>query len=189
MGSIEVLTEGAEFITLDEAKAHLVVDHSDDDTLIQSQITAARKWCEHRTNRFFTPTNVKLSRNGFDAVMRLRFKPIQEIVSIVYDDVDSTDNALASSYYDLDKYYNCIRLAYGQTYPSARNHWDSVRITYRVGEYTVTSPEVVSVPEDVKAASLIVIGDLYENREKQQNMMLYTNNTADMLIAHHRVYE
>lgn len=187
--SVSIDSEGAEFISLVEAKEHLVVDHTDDDVLISSQITAARKFCEHRTNRFFTPTNVTLSRNGFASVMELPHKPITEIVSIVYDDGDGTDNALASSYYELDAYNQCVRLAYGQTYPSTRSHWNSVRITYRVGYYTATSPEVVSVPEDVKRAALIVLGDLYANREKQQDMALYSNYTADMLLSHYRVYE
>lgn len=189
MGSIEITSEGDEFITYDEAKRHLVVDHDDDELLITAQIAAARKWCELRTGRFFTPTNITLSRNGFSSEMKLRHKPVQEIVSIVYDDGDGTGNDLASSYYDLDKYHNCVRLAYGQTYPSTRYHWDSVRITYRVGHYEAGSPEQVSVPEDVKRAALIVLGDLYEHREKQQPMQLYANHTADMLLQHYRVYE
>lgn len=189
MGSIEILTEGAEFITLDEAKAHLVIDHSDDDLLIESQIAAARRYCEHRTSRYFTPTTVRLSRNGFDTVMPIKHKPVKEIVSIVYDDANGVDNALSASFYSLDSYNNCVRQAYGQTYPSTRYHWNSVRITYRVGYYTVGSPEVVDVPEDVKRAALIVLGDLYEHRERQQVMQLYANNTADMLLHHYRVYE
>lgn len=189
MGSIEIVSTGADLVTLDEAKRHLVVDHSDDDLLILSQITAARQWCEHRTSRFFTPTNVTLSRNGFDATMPLSHKPVQEVVSIVYDDSDTEDVSLALSTYELDKYHNCLRLAYGQSYPTARYHWNSVRITYRVGYYTPGSPEFVSVPEDVKRACLIVIGDLYEHREKQQVMQIYHNATADMLMANYRVYE
>jgi uncharacterized phiE125 gp8 family phage protein len=184
--SITINSEGAEFITLAEAKAHLVVDHSDDDLLISSQITAARKWAEHRTDRFFTPTTVTLARSRFDEAMELAHKPVQEIVSITYDDA-TEDNVLASTEYELDSYNNCVRLAYGKTYPSTRNHWNAVRIQYRVGYYS-GSPEVVSVPEDVKRACLIVLGDLYANRERQQDMALYKNYTADMLIAHSRVW-
>lgn len=188
MESFQIVSEGEEFITLDEAKRHLVVDHDDDDILILSMISAARRWCEHRTSRFFTPTNVTLSRNGFESMMPLKHKPVKEIVSIVYDDVDSTDVTLASDYYELDTYNNCVVRAYDKTYPSTRYHWNSVRITYRVG-YADGSPEVVSVPEDVKHAALMVVGDLYEHRETQQDMMLYNNKTADMLLANYRVYE
>lgn len=184
--SITVNSEGDEFITLSDAKAHLVVDHDDDDLLIYSQIKAARKWAEHRTGRFFTPTTVTLSRNGFDEVMELDHKPVQEVVSITYDS-DTTGNVLATTEYELDSYHNRIVRAYGKTYPSTRSHWNSVRIQYRVGYYT-GSPEVVSVPEDVKAACLIVLGDLYTNRERQQDMALYKNSAADMHIAHYRVW-
>ena len=187
MESLQVTSEGAEFVTLTEAKAHLVVDYSDDDTLISSLITASRKWCEHRTNRFFTPTNVTLSRNGFSSMMPLKYKPILEITSIEYDD-EATGNTLAADQYQLDAYNNYVVRAYGVSFPSTRYHWDSVRINYRVG-YASGSPEVVAVPEDVKRASLLIIGDLYEHREKQQDIMLYENTTAEMLISNYRVYE
>ena len=185
--SITIDTDGDEFITLSEAKAHLVVDHCDDDFLILSQISAARKWAEHRTDRFFSPTTVTLSRNGFDEVMALAHKPVKEILSIPYDS-DTTGNVLDSADYELDSYQNCVRRAYGVTYPSTRSHWNSVRIQYRVGSYTAGSPEVVAVPEDVKRACLLVVGDLYANREKQQDMALYTNHAADMHINHYRVW-
>jgi len=185
--SIQIVSDGDDFITLHEAKSHLIVDHNDDDILIHSLITASRKWCEHKTSRFFTPTNVVLSRNGFDDMMPLKHKPVAEIVSIEYDD-ESVGNALSSDTYELDTYNNCVIRAYGKTFPSTRHHWNSVRITYRLG-YMTGSPEVVSVPEDVKRAALIVIGDLYEHREAQQDMQLYENRTADMLLHNYRVYE
>lgn len=187
--SIAVTSEGAEFLTLEEVKRNLRIDHSDDDLELLSHIASARKWAEHRTNRFFTPTNVTLSRNGLADEMGLAHKPVKEIVSIEYDDVDSTGNVLSSSAYELDAYNNCVRRAYGQTYPSTRYHWNSVRITYRIGYYTTGSPEVVDVPEDVKAACMLVVGDLYTNKEQQQDMELYFNSAADMHIGHYRVYE
>lgn len=187
MESFQVVSEGAEFVTLDEAKRHLIVDHSDDDLLILSLISAARKYCEKRTNRFFTPTNVELSRNGFCERMPLKHKPVQEIVLIQYDD-QTTDNTLGTEFYDLDPYNNCVIQAYEQDFPSTRYHWNSVRITYRVGYYS-GSPETVSVPEDAKRASLLILADLYEHRERQQDMQLYTNKTADMLLYQFRVYE
>ena len=186
MESIQIVSEGDDFITLHEAKDHLRVDFDDDDIVIHSLITAARKWCEHRTSRFFTPTNVMLLRNGFDDMMPLRHKPVKEIVSVEYDD-EATGNTLSTDAYELDHYNNCVIRAYGQTWPSTRHHWNSVRITYRVG-YADGSPEIITVPEDVRLAALMVIGDLYEHREAQQDMQLYENRTADMLLHHYRVY-
>ena len=186
--SITINTEGDEFITLAEAKAHLVVDHDDDDLLIAAQISAARKWAEHRTDRFFTPTTVTLSRNGFDEVMELAHKPVQEIVSITYDS-DTEGNVLATTEYDLDPYRNCVRRAYGKTFPSTRYHWNSVRIQYRVGYYT-GSPEAVSVPEDVKRACLLLIGEMYAMREMSVTGTIVAKNivSIDYLLRHHRVW-
>lgn len=184
--SLEILSEGSEFIELSEAKAHLVVEHSDDDILINSQIKAARQWVEKKTRRFFTPTQVLLSRCGFDDIIELPHRPVEEIVSVVYDSDSATDVLLSSDYYDLDKRGRVIS-SFGFDYPTARDHWNSVRITYKSGYYTPGSPDVVSVPEDIKRACLLVIADLYDNREKQQSMQLYENHAAKSLANQYKV--
>ena len=54
MSSYQITTEPAtEPLTLTEAKEHLRVDGTDEDTLITSIITVARKLCENYTNRAF----------------------------------------------------------------------------------------------------------------------------------------
>lgn len=187
MGSVEVTSTGVDFLTVDDVKRHSIIDFSDDDVLIKSLITAATRYCEKKTSRFFTPTNVTLSRNGFATEMPLTHKPVQEITSIVYDtDATTTGTTLADDQYELDKYNNAVRPAFNVTFPTARSHWNSVRISYRVGYYT-GSPEDIIVPEDVKRAALLIVGDLYEHREAQQDMQLYENTTVDMLLAQYVV--
>ena len=189
MDSFQITSSPTDFLTLAEAKAHLVVDYSDDDDLITRMISAACRWCESYTGRFYTPTTVVLSRNGFAENMRLRFKPVQEIVSVEYDDGDTEGSVLSADRYQLDAHNNCLVRAYGAVWPSTRYHWNSVRITYRVGYFSSGSPESVSVPEDIKNAALLVLGDLYANRERQQDMALYHNTASEMLANQYRVCE
>lgn len=184
---------GATFypVTLEEAKAHLRVEISDDDALITRQIQAATGWAENYTGRVFAQRTFRLDLPRFCPAISLPKWPVQEVVSIVYDDADGVEQTVAAADYELDAYNATIRPAYGEYWPSARSHWNAVRITFGAGYYSVspvTSPQSSAIPEDVKAGILIALGDLYENRERQQDMALYTNKTAEMLLHMYRIY-
>lgn len=45
------------------------------------------------------------------------------------------------------------------------------------------------MPEPVKAATLLLIGDLYEHRERQADRQLYRNDTYERLLNPYRVME
>jgi hypothetical protein len=45
---------------------------------------------------------------------------------------------------------------------------------------------VADVPASVKAAALMVVGDLYENREGQSPIALYENKTVERLLWPYR---
>lgn len=45
------------------------------------------------------------------------------------------------------------------------------------------------VPAPIKAAILLLVADLYENRERQQDVKLYRNPTFDLLLKPYRSCE
>jgi uncharacterized phage protein (predicted DNA packaging) len=47
---------------------------------------------------------------------------------------------------------------------------------------------VTDIPASVTAAALLLIGDLYENREAQGSAALHENRTVDRLLWPHRVW-
>jgi uncharacterized phage protein (predicted DNA packaging) len=49
--------------------------------------------------------------------------------------------------------------------------------------------EEAEIPASVKAATLLLIGDLYENREGQAEMRLYKNETVERLLWPYRNME
>ena len=57
--------EGAEPVTLAEAKLHLRIDSSDDDNLISALITTARRWAEDYCDRTFVASQYILSLDSF----------------------------------------------------------------------------------------------------------------------------
>jgi len=57
--------EGAEPVTLAEAKLHLRIDNTDDDDLISALITTARRWAEDYCDRTFVVSQYTMSLDSF----------------------------------------------------------------------------------------------------------------------------
>lgn len=157
----------AEPVTVVEAKLHLRVDVNDEDTLIGALITAAREWAEHYTGRAFASQTLEMTIKEFPEdlgdedcdYIDLDLPPAASVASIKYTSVDGTEITIDGTAYALSTYGESRRVAptYGNTWPSVQDVPDAVRIRYVTG-YT-------TLPKAAKAALLLLIGHLYENRQ------------------------
>lgn len=151
-------------VTLAEAKLHLRVDGTSDDTLIARLITQAREWVEAYTRRglvtqtwlgyeAFFPTQITLGRG-----------PVTAVTQVEYTDPAGTVVALDPSQYRLfglsPNRRPRIVPAYGVVWPSTRKQEDAVRVTFTVGYGAAAS-----VPARFKQAILLHAGWHYEHRE------------------------
>lgn len=179
-------------ISLAEAKAHLRVDITDDDAVIQNYIRAARTNLERVYDVAFITQSLVLGRDYFPNVYGVGFSPssgwwlgstwlaqydlqqlrygyidlprwpTQSVTSVTYLDPTGAAQTWASSNYLLD----------ADSRPS--------RLTLNLGKtFPATAPlpgavkvEVVAghtipelVPDDWKSALKLYLGELYENRE------------------------
>lgn len=189
----EISAPAAEPVSRTEAKLHLRVDVTTDDTLIDSLIQAAREYVENYTRRSFVQRTYRADVDYFDDEIRLPFRPIIAISHIKYYTAASPSvlTTLAASNYELVRGH-IYRSATG-TYPAVDSVYNAVQITYTAGYAPTSSPEVPAenVPAAVKSALLLTIGDLYENREGQ---VLYPgqvqiNTTVMRLLDQYRVYQ
>src|ERR1700743_40270 len=91
-------------ITLDEAKAHLKVDTTDDDALIGAIISAARSKAEWNTGRAFITQGGPYAVDGWpaDNVFELPFPPLQSVTSVTATALDDTATALDPATYQVD---------------------------------------------------------------------------------------
>ena len=179
-------------VELCDAKSHLNVDHSDDDVEINRIIRQATAWVETRIGRHLARTVLMTKYWGFTSTICLVDGPVQEVISITYLDVDQVEQTLAASQYNLDAPNRIIYPAYGVSWPNALYDWNAVRVTYAVGYYDATTSPVngnENIPEDLRAGILLAAGDMYENRERQQDIQLYKNDFADALIMPYRIME
>ena len=149
--------------TTTEAKDFLKVDTTADDTLIDSLIKAATQSCQIFTNRYFLTTTVTQYSDKWDGIYTLYKSPVFGITHIKYFDSNDTEQTLASSNYILDNVSQPARIgiAVNGTLPDLADRINAVHVEYKVG-YGVTSD---LVPEGIKQAVLITIGNWYENRQ------------------------
>jgi uncharacterized phiE125 gp8 family phage protein len=152
----------SEPVSLSEAKAHLRIDHTAEDTLIAALITAARRVIEAETERKLVTQTVLLTLDATEAAppIILPHGPVQS-VSLFEVYTAGAWATVATTAYDLLG----DRLAMSEDddatdWPTADRRFDAFRVTYVAG-YGVPS----AVPQDLKSALLITLGDLYENRE------------------------
>lgn len=184
--ALNIVTEPAtEPITTSEAKSHMRIDSTDDDTYIGALITAVRIVTENLTGRSLITTTWDYFMSDFpcgDEIL-LRRPKLQSVTSLKYKDTDGTEITWAASNYiiDIASDPGKIVLAYGITWPT-ETLYPSNPITIR---YVSGYGLAVSVPQPLKNAMFFLIAHLYENREPI-NIGNITNKipmTYDFLIS------
>lgn len=159
----------AEPITTAEAKIHLKVDGSTEDTLIDAYIATARQYVENYTSKKLVTQTVQQTYDSFPAdCLELSVKPIQSVTSVAYIDTAGDSQTWSSADYDTDFISTPGRIAPGleKEYPSLGDVINAVTITYVVGY-----GGAADVPERYKSAIKLIVGELYENRENRVKKM------------------
>lgn len=158
----------AEPVSLAEAKAHLRVDVTDDDTYISALIAAARQACEQIARRSFVTQTWDLSLTCWpeENYIELPRPPLSSVSSITYVDSGGTTQTMSAGDYVVDTASEPGRvwLGYGKTWPSS---------TFRPGpaitvRFVAGYGNEAAVPKQYKQALLLLIGHYYENREEVQ---------------------
>ena len=161
--SLVITTEPAvEPVTLTEAKAHLRVEHDEDDSTIGRLITVARRYFESVTWRQLVTATYALKLDAFPCggVIVPR-PPLQSVSSITYEDENDATQTLATTEYTVDaaSFPGRIVPAFEESWPSTLGHINDVTITYVAG-YGLAA----SVPAEIKQILLMHVWDMYHNR-------------------------
>ena len=156
----QTLAPEKEPVSLDEAKNHLKVDTSEDDSLILGLIKSAREIAEHETNRALITQEWELILDTGGEEIDIPKPPIQSVDSIkVITEAGSEVEVSATSYYvDLGG-KGRVRLKTGSTWPTHRG-FASFIIAFTCGYGD--NPE--DVPRGIRDGILKLITHLYENR-------------------------
>ncbi len=151
-------------ITLTEAKSHCRVTSDDDDTLLTTLIKTARLHVEGITNRSLITQTWDLYLSSFcDTQIILPRAPLSSVTSVSYYDTGGALQVWDSSNYvvDTDSWQGRIYPVYNGNWPSDVRGYEKDIVIRFVAGYGAAS----AVPNPIKHAILLLIGELYENRE------------------------
>jgi uncharacterized phiE125 gp8 family phage protein len=164
-----IVTETApavEPISLEEAKLHLRVDATSENAYITGLIVAVRRQLESLTGRAFVTQTLDISYPGFPnsgAPLVLPRPPLQSVTSVKYYDEDQVEATLSTDVYQVDALTTPGQLVLkaSQSWPSTTLRKANGVIVRQVCGYGLAA----AVPQHIKQAMYLGIGDLYANRE------------------------
>ena len=150
-------------ITLTEAKTHLKVDTTADDTFITNLIKSATSSAQEYTNRFFITTTIQQYGDKWEDISNLFKSPVLSVSHIKYVDPDGTLQTLSTNVYFVDEVNKPARIGLkpNQSFPTIIDRLNAVYVEYRVG--TAAGPD--EVDEGIRQALLLTIGNWYQNRQ------------------------
>lgn len=154
------------FITLQEAKDHLRVEVTDDDSYISELIILARDHIETFVRRSLVTQTWEYALNEFPSgKIKLPMSPVQSVTDIKYIDAEGIEQTWANTEYDvfMNEMPGFVKLGFDKTYPTIRNTQDAIKITYVTG---YSRRELI--PRAIIHAGLLLIGHFYERREQTQ---------------------
>jgi uncharacterized phiE125 gp8 family phage protein len=186
MALTPVTPPATEPVSLAEAKLHLRVVHSADDTLITAQIVAARERVEKEVRRALITQSWRYARDAFPfGDIALPLPVLRSVTSVEYVDEAGDVVTLDPSLYSVDAFSEPGRIRPSDCWPSTKcSALNAVRVVFEAG-YGASS----DVPASIKAAILLYLGDMFENRESQAaGVTLASNPTVDALLAPYVVF-
>lgn len=152
-------------VSITEAKLHLRVDHSDEDTLITNLIKVAREMAEDATWRALFTQTWELRLDDWPTLpLKLPKAPLQSIASIKYVNESGVEATVANTVYEADTYSEPGRLCFKKD-----QQWPSVTLYGQGGvriQFVCGWASTAAIPYKIKAGMLLAIGHLYENREQ-----------------------
>lgn len=168
---VRVIPPETTVVSVDEVKAHLSIDHDDDDDYLTTLIRAAEAYVEgpNGIGVVMLEQTWRLSLDRFSGPISIPMGPVKAISEVTYKPAmlvgqpDSTTYTLdpASYVFDLDSQPLKIVPAYGHSWPSVTHSpVGAVKVVFTAGW-----GDPSEVPGDLRAAVLLLIGHLHRNRE------------------------
>ncbi|QQR69110.1 MAG: phage head-tail connector protein [Alphaproteobacteria bacterium] len=162
MALVLITPPALEPLTVAQARAHLRVDTTDDDVVIEELIRAARQRAEDCTGRALGQQTWELLLADFPtrgSPIDLPKPPNPSITSLTYIDPSGVSTVMPSTDYEIVPGSVLSRLTpvYGKTWPDTLRREACVKIRYQTG--------YIQVPAPILSWMKLLVGTLYDHRE------------------------
>jgi uncharacterized phiE125 gp8 family phage protein len=166
MGRLALVTgPTTEPISLAAAKAHLRVDHDDEDEYIDALITAARTHVENHTQRALLSQTWDYYTDSFSgSYLTIPKLPVQSVTSVKYRITDGTETTWSALSYLVETrgdWQARLQPVYGGSWPSFSPYPVNAVVIRFVAGYA----SVAAIPAPIIHAIKLMLGHLYTNRE------------------------
>lgn len=153
----------AEPLTTAEAKAHLRVTDTSEDTLIGTYIVAAREWVENYTGHILVQREVVDGFSAWGPYLTLRHQPITvgdptPTLTVAYINADGDETAFEDFVLRDQRYPWTIWPVHGSEFPELGEN-PTITVTYTAGYASAGA-----VPQALRQAMLLLIGAWHQQR-------------------------
>lgn len=172
-------------LTVAEARQHCRIEHAEDDATLSVAILAASGWLDGWAGvlgRCLVNQEWRQLWPGFPAgpLLPLPF-PDVSAAAVTYLDAAGAEQTLDPALYHrvATPMASVLELADGASWPATAARPDAVRVTVTAG----FGAAAANVPGAIRAAALLIVGDLHRTREAQVSDRMKDNPALGMLIA------
>lgn len=161
-------------VTVDEVKANLRLDGTDQDTLLTSYIAAATDAVERASWVSLINRSITITYDYcFPGTIELPAPPLSSVTSINYIDVDGDTQTVDTEIYAIDNVSTLARVypALNQIWPTTADVKNAVTLIYVAG-YGATA---ATVPAVSKQLIIQLASDYYEHAEAGSEISLKEN--------------
>jgi uncharacterized phiE125 gp8 family phage protein len=183
MNAVEtIVVATAEPVSLPEAKTHLRVTSTADDSRIRGFLASSRVWVENETRRRLCSQTLAQYRDGFPCWdprrplplnpsgwsdsygIELPFGPVKSVSSVQYFDASNQQQTLDASLYEVDLKSTPARLqpVFGRNWPITYARLNAVTVTFVVG--------YGDIPEVARTAILLKLQELYDGIDRSETI-------------------
>jgi uncharacterized phiE125 gp8 family phage protein len=172
----------------DVAEYIRVDDLAQDELLLEGMITAARQYLEQYLSRPIATQTLEEALTGWADPIVLD-SSLQSVTSIKYLDLNGVEQTLASNQYLVDTYSEPAQItpAYNVEFPELYAVPNNVKVRYVAGYTSGGSPDLNPMPKPLRFAMMLIIGDLYANREAGGDKAYQINPTVQSLLQFYRL--
>ena len=172
------------------AKGHLRVDITDDDSYIAGLVAAVRTNLEKQFDTAFVTQTWELYLDNWPGgdEIPIPLWPLQSVTTVKYTDEDGNESTYSSDDYLVDAVSRPgrLKLKSSASWPSVTlQELNAVVVRFVAGYGDAAS----DVPEPIRQAILVQVGELYENREDlliAQGVTVMGLKIEERLMANYR---